>query len=181
MGFSYFYSAEFIRCLRLLERPKGNWNSRRLLERAKRIWTGLRPWTARRASGPPAGLLEQPQALGTRALALLERRLAATQARVCDGNAMRVRWACGDFELRCKITAFFWHGNGLSRMLWGLCPLTCTMLRKRSHLRRRSLSAGTPFFMVFLTIYDHSKVLLLVPRGKSFGFSLIFLWQICLL
>ena len=38
---------------------------------------------------------------------------------------MRVRWACGDFELRCKITAFLWHGNGLSPDLWGSCPLTC--------------------------------------------------------
>ena len=41
------------------------------LERAKRIWNSRR-------------LLE-------RALALLERRLAATRVRVCDGNAMRVR------------------------------------------------------------------------------------------
>ena len=39
--------------------------------------------------------------------------------RLCDSSA----------ECECKITAFFWHGNGLSRMLCSLCPLTCTMLR----------------------------------------------------
>ena len=52
------------------------------LERAKRIWNSRR-------------LLE-------RALALLERRIAATHVRVCDGNAMRVRWACDAFELRVQ-------------------------------------------------------------------------------
>ena len=41
------------------------------LERAKRIWNSRR-------------LLE-------RALALLERRIAVTRVRVCDGNAMNVR------------------------------------------------------------------------------------------
>ena len=41
------------------------------LERAKRIWNGL--WQMERD------------------LALLERRIAATRVRVCDGNAMRVR------------------------------------------------------------------------------------------
>ena len=59
MGFSFFYSAEFIR-----------WPS---------------------TFGTPEGQLEQPQALGTRALALLERRSAAALVRVCDGNAMNVR------------------------------------------------------------------------------------------
>ena len=34
--------------------------------------------------------MEQPQATGTR-LALLERRIAVTRVRVCDGNAMNVR------------------------------------------------------------------------------------------
>ena len=37
--------------------------------------------------------------------------------RLCDSSA----------ECECKITAFFWHGNGLSRMLWGLCPLTSNL------------------------------------------------------
>ena len=41
--------------------------------------------------GTPEGQLEQPQASGTRALALLERRIAATHVRVCDDNAMNVR------------------------------------------------------------------------------------------
>ena len=59
--------------LRLLERPKGYWNSRRL-------------WNARSAIGTPAGS-------GTRE-ALLERRIAVTRVRVCDGNAMNVRWTC---------------------------------------------------------------------------------------
>ena len=135
--------------LRPIIRPWNSWNSRRLLERA---------------------------------LALLERRIAVTRVRVCDGNAMNVRWTCdasflgppkiSDFwgeqrpwspadlveryrlcdssaECECKITAFFWHGNGLSGMSWGLCPLTCTMLRRRSHLRKRSLSAGPPFLWFF--------------------------------
>ena len=39
--------------------------------------------------------------------------------RLCDPSA----------ECECKITAFFWHGNGLSRMSWGLCPLTCNLRR----------------------------------------------------
>ena len=127
-----------------LERPQGNWNG---------------PWPMER----PPGLLEQPQATGTAfGLGPPAGLFAATRLRVCDGNAMNVRWACdasflgppkiSDFwgeqrpwspadlveryrlcdpsaECECKITAFFWHGNGLSRMLWGLCPLTCTMLR----------------------------------------------------
>ena len=42
--------------------------------------------------------------------------------RLCDPSA----------ECECKITAFFWHGSGLSRMLWGLCPLTSN-LRMHTH------------------------------------------------
>ena len=70
MGFSFFTQQNLFVGLRLLERPKGNWNSRRLLERAKRLWNGrkalaalvlfvgrryyLRPiilWNARSANG----------------------------------------------------------------------------------------------------------------------------------
>ena len=35
-----------------------------------------------------------------------------TRVRVCDGNAMNVRWACDDFELRCKGSTNFW-------IIWG--------------------------------------------------------------
>ena len=53
-------------------------------------------WNARRATGTAAGSgtreaqLERRRLLG-RALALLERRIAVTRVRVCDGNAMNVR------------------------------------------------------------------------------------------
>ena len=120
-----------------------------------------------------------------RALALLERRLAATRARVCGDNAMNVRWACGDFELRCKITAFLWHGNGLSLDLWGSCPLTCETawgktaeddhFRKNSEkhlqknaplcaiLRRRkkahSKICSTHFFVVILQRHSFRRVM----------------------
>ena len=38
MGFSYLSAAEFIRLFGILERPKGNWNSRRLLEQSRRLY-----------------------------------------------------------------------------------------------------------------------------------------------
>ena len=57
----------------------GQWNALRPLEQSLRLYLerAKRIWNSRR-------LLE-------RALALLERRIAATRARVCDGNAMNVR------------------------------------------------------------------------------------------
>ena len=48
-------------------------------------------------------------------------------------------------ECECKITAFFWHDNGLSRMLCSLCPLTCTMLRRHTH-SMDYLRMHTPFY-----------------------------------
>ena len=87
MGFSYFFSAEFIRYPRYidkrealmeplgtiwnyLERPPGYWNSRRLLEQPQ-------------ASGTPAGFWNARRALSGYS--------CITRVRVCDGNAMRVR------------------------------------------------------------------------------------------
>ena len=76
-----------------------------------------RLWNARRASGTArsailycllAGdIISVPLSSGTPA-----GLIAATRARVCDGNAMRVRWACDDFELRCKGSTKFW-------IIWG--------------------------------------------------------------
>ena len=64
-------------------------------------------WNAQRAIGTAAGYWNAAGFLAC-SLALLEHRIAATRVCVCDGNAMRVRWTCDDFELRCKITAKNW-------------------------------------------------------------------------
>ena len=48
------------------------------------------PYPPPPTTGTREALMELPQAL-ERALALLERRIAVTRVRVCDGNAMNVR------------------------------------------------------------------------------------------
>ena len=87
------------------------------------LWPGKRlslPLILLNGSSMPPHL-GAPENLGFlgRAEALVARWLSRAAISHCDSSA----------ECECKGTAFFWHGNGLSWMLWGLCPLTCTMLR----------------------------------------------------
>ena len=155
-------------------------------------------------SGTPEGLLERRRALAAlvlfvgrryylrpiirpwnswnsrRLLELLERRIAVTRVCVCDGNAMNVRWTCDAF-LNCAAKVLLF-----SDMAMGcpgcreVCVRWLVISVGATHLRKRSLSARTSNSLVFLPMYDPFKGLFVVPRGKSFGFSLIFLWQICL-
>ena len=73
MGFSYFFSAEFIRWPRSLGTPEGQ------LERPQGSPRSLYCLLA----GDTISVLYPPARLS-----------AATRVRVCDGNAMNVRWAC---------------------------------------------------------------------------------------
>ena len=145
----------------LLERPKGSWNSRRLLERA---------------------------------LSLLERRIAVTRVRVCDGNAMNVRWTCdasplgspesyarmgraealvarrfsgavSAMRLKCRMRVqnycFFltwqWVVRDVVRSVSAdlydapqALPVPASApFRRHSHPRKRSLSAGPSFLWLF--------------------------------
>ncbi|MGN0239781.1 MAG: hypothetical protein ACI4AW_07175 [Paludibacteraceae bacterium] len=57
------------------------------------LWNHLEPFGTPQATGTPKGLLEQPQAPGTRlgATGTPAGLIAATRIRVCGDNAMNVR------------------------------------------------------------------------------------------
>ena len=87
------------------------------------LWPGKRlllPLILLNGSSMPPHL-GAPENLGFlgKAEALVARWLSRAAISHCDSSA----------ECECKGTAFFWHGNGLSRMSCSLCPLTCNLRR----------------------------------------------------
>ena len=91
------------------------------------FWGEQRPWS-------PADLIRVPRELRSngerRSDGALYFGMPKSFSEVRDDEGYRL---CDpSAECECKITAFFWHGNGLSRMLCSLCLLTCTMLRRHN-------------------------------------------------
>ena len=109
-------------------------------QRAMLEWGEQRPWSPADLIGVPRELRSNGERRSDGALYFgMPKSFSEVRDdegyRLCDPSA----------ECECKITAFFGHDNGLSRMLCSLCPLTCTMLRRHTH-SMDYLRMHTPFY-----------------------------------
>ena len=104
-------------------------------QRAMLEWGEQRPWSPADLIGVPKELRSNGERRSDGALYFgMPKSFSEVRDdegyRLCDPSA----------ECECKITAFFWHGNGLSRMSCSLCPLTCNLRRHNPFYGRSPLS-----------------------------------------